>query len=415
IDFGLSEDSFLETFQDKEWKKRWTVSHARRDGEFTYVGKWDVEEPSIYAGFKNDKGLVVKSPAAHHAISTIFDKPFNNKDNTLVLQYEVKLQKGLSCGGAYIKLLSNSQELKENHFSNETPYQVMFGPDKCGTTNKVHLIIKRKDPVTGEYEEKHLKTPPMIRNVKVSTLYTLILDENQNYEIRINGDVAKAGSLTDENTFSPKLNPEKEIDDVNDVKPEDWDDEEEIPDPDQTEKPEDWDETQPKLIPDPKAKKPKNWDEDAPNHITDPDAKVPEDWDEEEDGEWIAPEIPNPVCQKHGCGKWEAPQIPNPEYKGKWRQPLITNVNYQGEWKPRKIPNPDYYEDSKPADLEEIGGIGFELWTMDNDILFDNIYLGHSIREAEFVGNTTFVPKLDIEEQESSANAPKAPKSPSKP
>lgn len=36
--------------------------------------------------------MVVKNPAAHHAISAKFDKKIDNKDNTLVVQYEVKLQ-----------------------------------------------------------------------------------------------------------------------------------------------------------------------------------------------------------------------------------------------------------------------------------------------------------------------------------
>lgn len=39
-----------------------------------------------------DKGLVVKNPAAHHAISAKFDKKVDNKGKTLVVQYEVKLQ-----------------------------------------------------------------------------------------------------------------------------------------------------------------------------------------------------------------------------------------------------------------------------------------------------------------------------------
>lgn len=43
-------------------------------------------------GIEGDKGLVVKNPAAHHAISAKFDKPLDNKGKTLVVQYEVKLQ-----------------------------------------------------------------------------------------------------------------------------------------------------------------------------------------------------------------------------------------------------------------------------------------------------------------------------------
>ena len=51
-----------------------------------------MEEPTVLKGIEGDKGLVVKNPAAHHAISAKFDKPVDNKGKTLVVQYEVKLQ-----------------------------------------------------------------------------------------------------------------------------------------------------------------------------------------------------------------------------------------------------------------------------------------------------------------------------------
>jgi hypothetical protein len=44
---------------------------------------------------EGEKGLVVKDKAAHHAISAKFPKPIDNTDDTLVVQYEVKLQSKL--------------------------------------------------------------------------------------------------------------------------------------------------------------------------------------------------------------------------------------------------------------------------------------------------------------------------------
>jgi calnexin len=44
---------------------------------------------------------------------------------------------GLECGGAYMKLLQNNKKLQSEEFSNASPYVIMFGPDKCGSTNKV--------------------------------------------------------------------------------------------------------------------------------------------------------------------------------------------------------------------------------------------------------------------------------------
>ncbi len=408
---ALANDSFFEQFDTNV--HQWKASNAHKDGERAYTGKWEIEESSVNAGFKGDKGLVVKSEAALHAISVPLPTVFDNTNNTLVLQYEVKLQKGLDCGGAYIKLLSaDTDDVIPEGFSDGTPYQVMFGPDKCGSTNKVHFIFKRKNPNTGEYEEKVLKVAPMARIVKTSVLYTLILKPTQEFEIRIDGEVVRAGSLFDRHFFD--INPLEKVVDKDDKKPSDWVEEEYIRDPNAT-KPDDWDEDEPFMIPDASATKPSDWDEDISASIPDPEATKPEYWDDEEDGKWKAPLIKNQECKDHGCGPWEAPKIRNPNFKGKWFPPMIKNPKYKGEWKPRLIPNPEYYDDITPADLEPIGAIGFELWTMTDSIMFDNIYLGHSIDEAEDIGNSTFLPKLKIEQEEAAAGAPSSEYEPEKP
>ena len=46
----------------------------------------------------------------------------------------------LQCGGAYMKLLQDNKKLHAEEFSNASPYVIMFGPDKCGATNKVHTF-----------------------------------------------------------------------------------------------------------------------------------------------------------------------------------------------------------------------------------------------------------------------------------
>ncbi|KAJ5505469.1 Concanavalin A-like lectin/glucanase subgroup [Penicillium expansum] len=326
---------FLEQFTD-DWESRWKPSHAKKDDkseeEWAYVGEWAVEEPSIFKGIDGDKGLVVKNAAAHHAISAKFPKKIDNKGKTLVVQYEVKPQNSLVCGGAYLKLLQENKKLHQEEFSNATPYVIMFGPDKCGATNKVHFIFRHKNPKTGEYEEKHLKTPPVARTNKVTSLYTLIVNPDQTFEILINGDSAKKGSLLED--FNPPVNPEKEIDDPKDSKPADWVDEVQIADPEAT-KPADWNEEAPFEILDEAATQPEDWLEDEAESIPDPEAEKPEDWDDEEDGDWLAPTVPNPKCADvSGCGTWTRPLIKNPEYKGKWEAPLIDNPAYKGVWAP---------------------------------------------------------------------------------
>ncbi|KIW90174.1 uncharacterized protein Z519_08817 [Cladophialophora bantiana CBS 173.52] len=409
---------FLEQFTD-DWDTRWTPSHAKKqdsksDEDWAYVGEWAVEEPIVLPGIVGDKGLVVKNAAAHHAISAKFPSVINNKGKTLVIQYEVKLQNGLECGGAYMKLLRENKELHAEEFSNASPYVIMFGPDKCGATNKVHFIFQHKNPKTGEYEEKHLKSPPQAKTGKMTTLYTLIVKPDNTFEMLIDNKSAKNGSLLED--FSPAVNPPKEIDDPKDKKPDDWVEEARIPDPDAV-KPEDWDEDQPYEVVDEDAEKPEDWLEDEPATIPDPEAEKPEDWDEEEDGDWIPPQVPNPKCDEvSGCGKWEPPMKKNPLYKGKWTAPFIDNPAYKGVWAPRKIPNPDYFEDKTPSNFEPMGAIGFEIWTMQSDITFDNIYIGHSVEDAAAFRAETYDVKRPIEEAEEEKSRPKAedlPKSPS--
>ncbi|EKV07146.1 Calreticulin/calnexin [Penicillium digitatum] len=399
---------FLEQFTDG-WDSRWKPSHAKKNAksedEWAYVGEWAVEEPSVFKGIEGDKGLVVKNAAAHHAISAKFPKKIDNKGKTLVVQYEVKPQNSLVCGGAYLKLLQENKKLHQEEFSNGTPYVIMFGPDKCGATNKVHFIFRHKNPKTGEYEEKHLKTPPVARTNKVTSLYTLIVNPDQTFEILINGDSAKKGSLLED--FNPPVNPEKEIDDPKDFKPSDWVDDVQIPDPEAT-KPADWDEEAPFEIIDEEATQPADWLEDEAESIPDPEAEKPEDWDDEEDGDWLPPTVPNPKCAEvSGCGTWTRPLIKNPEYKGKWEAPRIDNPAYKGVWAPRKIKNPAFFEDKTPSNFEPMGAIGFEIWTMQNDILFDNVYIGHSVEDAEKLRQETFDVKFPIEEAEEEASKPK--------
>ena len=253
----------------------------------------------------------------------------------------------------------------------------------------------------------------MARIVKTSTLYTLIVKPDQSFEIKIDGESTRNGTLLED--FTPSVNPEAEIDDEDDKKPEDWVDEARIADPEAT-KPEDWDEEAPFEVVDETAEKPEDWLEDEPKIIPDPEAEKPEDWDDEEDGDWVAPTVPNPKCDEvSGCGKWEAPMIKNPAYKGKWTAPYIDNPAYKGIWAPRKIANPNYFEDKTPANFEPIGAVGIELWSMQNDILFDNIYIGHSVEDAKKLEEEAFAPKKAAEKAEEEATAPKPKESPKSP
>jgi calnexin len=86
---------------------------------------------------KGDNGLVLKSKAKHAAISASLDRPFFFTNKPLIVQYDVTLQNGQECGGAYIKLLTKETGMRLSQFHDKTPYTIMFGPDKCGNDHKV--------------------------------------------------------------------------------------------------------------------------------------------------------------------------------------------------------------------------------------------------------------------------------------
>ncbi|KAI1887690.1 hypothetical protein AGOR_G00192910 [Albula goreensis] len=358
------------------WQVSRTMKEDADDDIAKYDGKWEVE-PLKENRVPGDMGLVLKSRAKHHAIAALLDKPFVFQDKPLVLQYEVNFQDGIDCGGAYIKLLTASDDLDLEQFHDRTPYTIMFGPDKCGEDYKLHFIFRHKNPLNGDLEEKHAKRPDVdlkkFYSDKKTHLYTLVLRPDNSYEVLIDqSSVSKGSLLTD---VVPPVNPQKEIDDPNDAKPEDWDERAKIPDPEAM-KPDDWDEDAPAKIEDPDASKPEGWQDDEPEFVSDPSAEKPEDWDEEMDGEWEAPQVPNPACETApGCGVWKPPMINNPLYKGKWKAPLIDNPNYQGIWRPRKIANPDYFEDLHPFKMTSFSAVGLELWSMTSDIYFDNFII----------------------------------------
>eukprot|EP00889_Picochlorum_renovo_P008748 jgi/Picre1/35778/NNA_003238.t1 len=184
------ECAFHETFSES-WEERWIYSTGEK-----YTGRFAVE--TTLEGSDNT-ALKVTEKAQHYGMSALLPTPLDPGAGKTVLQ-----PAGLA---------------------EDTPYTIMFGPDVCGATNKVHLIIRHKSPKTNKIEEKHLTAPPMVPSESnVTHVYTAILDSATNtYSMLIDGEEKKSGSLFDH--FDPSFNPPKEIDDPEDTKPEDWVDE----------------------------------------------------------------------------------------------------------------------------------------------------------------------------------------------
>lgn len=327
----LAEVHFEEKFDDS-WEDKW-IQSEHSGVEF---GKFVLSHGKYYNDAENDKGLQTSQDARFYAISRKFE-PFSNKNKPLVLQFTVKHEQNIDCGGGYVKVFDCSLDPKDLH--GDTPYLIMFGPDICGPgTKKVHAIFS--------YKGKNLLVNKDIRckDDIFTHVYTLIVMPDNTYEVLIDNEKVESGKLEEDWDFLPP----KKIKDPTKSKPADWDDEPTIPDPND-EKPEDW---------------------DKPEHIPDPEASKPEDWDDDMDGEW------------------EAPMVDNPEYKGEWKPKQIDNPNYKGPWVHPEIDNPEYTPDPELYLKKEICAVGFDLWQVKSGTIFDNILLTDDADYAKQVAKT---------------------------
>eukprot|EP00727_Mastigamoeba_balamuthi_P001200 m51a1_g11077 putative calnexin precursor (547) ;mRNA; r:565730-567448 len=386
---------FFEGF-DATWRPRWESS-SRAD----YGGKFEVQDPQR-PSVPGDRGLVAPVEGVRYAAGARLFREFSfAAGRPLVLQYEVKLQNHLTCGGAYAKLLAAEGSPRLSELDGATPYTVMFGPDRCGETNKVHLIFRFRSPATGEWEEKHLTGAPAVKNDAGTHLYRLEVMPNSTYRVSVDGVVERSGSLLDD--FEPPFNPPAQIADPADAKPGDWVDDAEIPDP-AASKPAGW--VDEEFVEDPDDAKPEAWDESAPSSVPDPAARKPSEWDDDVDGDWEPPMIPNPACET-GCGPWTRAKIRNPAFKGRWEAPMIPNPAYRGEWHARMIPNPGYFVERNPfARLAPVGAVAFEILTNTPGILFDNILVTSDAAVADAVKRESFDVKWAREASQRAAPAP---------
>lgn len=246
-------------------------------------------------------------------------------------------------------MLPESSKDQMDAFGGDTPYSIMFGPDLCGSTKRVHVIFN--------YKGNNLLTKKSItpKDDKLTHVYTLVVKPSNEYQVLIDNEVVEEGSLYDDWDFLPP----KMIDDPEASKPEDWD-----------ERP---------TIPDPEDKKPEGWD-DIPEFISDPDATKPEEWDDEEDGQW------------------EPPKRKNPEYKGEWVQKTIDNPDYKGIWKAPQIPNPEYEHDDMLYHYPDTKFVGFELWQVEAGSIFDNILITDDAGYAKTFAKQTWEDLKEAEE-----------------
>ncbi|RWV96425.1 hypothetical protein GW17_00040864 [Ensete ventricosum] len=85
-------------------------------------------------------GIQTHMDARHFAISAKFPE-FSNKNRTLVVQYSIRFEQDIECGGGYIKLLSGYVNQKK--FGGDSPYRRSrhcFSP-KIGMTGNTLKIL----------------------------------------------------------------------------------------------------------------------------------------------------------------------------------------------------------------------------------------------------------------------------------
>ncbi|XP_065574056.1 calnexin-like [Artemia franciscana] len=124
---------------------------------------------------------------------------FHFTDKPLIVQYDVTLQNGQECGGAYLKLLQYDKEMRLSQFTDKTPYTIMFGPDKCGNDNKLHFIFQHKNPKNESFEEKHAKKPSTKLDEYFSDkkphLYRLQVYPDNTFEVSVDYKIVQSYSV----------------------------------------------------------------------------------------------------------------------------------------------------------------------------------------------------------------------------
>lgn len=330
-----AETYFKETF-DGAWEDRWVLSDWKKaDGQ---AGAFAVTAGDFFGDAEADKGLKTTQDARFYDISAKFPE-FSNKGKSLVIQFSVKHGQKLDCGGGYLKIAGAS--LDQEHMTGDSAYNIMFGPDMCGSsTKRVHVIFENKGT-------NHLiKKTIACETDQLTHVYTLIVNPDNTYEVQIDGAKKESGSLEDDwDMLAAKM-----IKDPEQSKPDDWVDNAKMADPEDV--------------------KPEGHD-DIEKQIVDPDAEKPEDWDEEDDGEW------------------EAPMIDNPAYKGPWSQKQIDNPDYKGPWVHPEIDNPDFAADPELYSYSSFGTVAIDIWQVKSGSIFDNIIITDSVQEAaDFMAET---------------------------
>merc|ERR1711990_1022232 len=145
VAIATAEVYFEEDFSG-DWESRWTQSKAKSD-----LGTFKVSAGKFYGDAEASKGLQTSQDAKFYGIMAK-TKEFSNEGKTLVVQFSAKHEQDIDCGGAYLKLAPAA--LDPEKFNGDSEYNIMFGPDICGSsTEKTHVIFNYKGKNLDEKKE----------------------------------------------------------------------------------------------------------------------------------------------------------------------------------------------------------------------------------------------------------------------
>jgi len=88
---------------------------------YWYLNKY--KDGTLFA-FYFSLGIQTSEDAKFYALSASFDK-FSNDGKDLVVQFSVKHEQNIDCGGGYVKVFPSSLDQTDMH--GESPYNIMFG------------------------------------------------------------------------------------------------------------------------------------------------------------------------------------------------------------------------------------------------------------------------------------------------
>ena len=112
---------FQEKFADgSAWQSRWVESTFKGAEQ----GKFKLTAGKFYGDAEADLGIQTSQDARFYGISAKVE-PFSNEGKTLVVQFTVKHEQKIDCGGGYVKLYPKGVDQKGLH--GDSPYFIMFG------------------------------------------------------------------------------------------------------------------------------------------------------------------------------------------------------------------------------------------------------------------------------------------------